>query len=82
MKLANIKKVAMRVYVCNKGYIIMLKVAVKVFNADGSSKTVVIEEGMTAAIVCHMLVVKSNALENPKWALIEKWEELGMGKVF
>ena len=51
----------------------------KVFNVDGGSKTVVIEEGMTAAIVCHMLVVKNNAQENPKWALIEKWEELGIG---
>ena len=62
-------------------HINVLKVAVKVFNADGSSKTVVIEEGMTTAVVCHMLVVKSNALENPKWALIEKWEELGIGEV-
>lgn len=62
---------------CNNNFI--LKVAVKVFNVDGGSKTVVIEEGMTAAIVCHMLVVKNNAQENPKWALIEKWEELGIG---
>jgi len=52
---------------------------VKIFNADGSSKTVVIEEGMTTAVVCHMLVVKNNAQESPKWALIEKWEELGIG---
>ena len=55
------------------------QVAVKVFNVDGGSKTVVIEEGMTAAIVCHMLIVKNNCLENPKWSLIEKWEELGIG---
>ena len=61
--------------------IVTLKVAVKIFNADGSSKTVVIEEGMTAAIVCHMLVVKNNAQENPKWALIERWEELGIGEI-
>lgn len=59
-----------------------LKVAVKIFNADGSSKTIVIEEGMTAAIVCHMLIVKSNCQESPKWALIEKWEELGIGMIY
>jgi len=39
----------------------------------------VIEEGMTAAIVCHLLVVKNMAQESPKWALIEKWEDLGIG---
>lgn len=55
------------------------QVAVKVFNVDGGSKTVVIEEGMTAAVVCHMLIVKNNCLEDPKWSLIEKWEELGIG---
>lgn len=51
----------------------------KVFNVDGGSKTVVIEAGMTAAIVCHMLIVKNNCLEDPKWSLVEKWEELGIG---
>lgn len=53
----------------------------KIFNVDGSSKTVVIEEGMTAAMLCHMLVVKNNCLENPKWSLIEKWEEMGIGMI-
>ena len=43
------------------------------------AEKLLIEKGMTAAIVCHMLIAKNHCLENPKWSLLEKWEDLGIG---
>ena len=48
------------------------KVAIKVFNADRSNKTVVVEEGMTSSMVCHLLVVKNHFDESPNWVLVEQ----------
>lgn len=48
------------------------RVAIKVFNADRSNKTVVVEEGMTTSMVCHLLVVKNHFDESPNWVLVEQ----------
>lgn len=56
------------------------KVAIKVFNNDGSNKTVVVEEGMTAAIVCYLLVSKNHFEESPNWTIIERLGDVGLGK--
>ena len=55
-------------------------VAVKVFNNDGSNKTVVLEEGMSAAVACYLLVTKNHFEESPNWALIERLGDVGLGK--
>lgn len=56
------------------------KVAIKVFNNDGSNKTVVVEEGMSAAVVCYLLVSKNHFEESPNWTIIERLEDVGLGK--
>ncbi len=56
------------------------KEVIKVFNNDGSNKTVVIEDGMTAAVVCYLLVTKNHFEESPNWALIERLGDVGLGQ--
>ena len=55
------------------------KEVIKVFNNDGSNKTVVVEEGMTAAVVCYLLVTKNHFEESPNWVLIERLGDVGLG---
>lgn len=57
------------------------KVAIKVFNNDGSNKTVVVEEGMTSAVVCYLLVTKNHFEESPNWTIIERLGDVGLGKM-
>lgn len=57
------------------------KVAIKVFNNDGSNKTVVVEEGMTSAVVCYLLVTKNHFEESPNWTIIERLGDVGLGKL-
>lgn len=54
-------------------------VAIKVFNNDGSNKTVVVEDGMSAAVVCYLLVTKNHFEESPNWALIERLGDVYLG---
>ena len=56
------------------------KVAIKVFNTDRSNKTVVVEEGMTAGMVCHLLVVKNHFDESPNWVLVEQLGDVSLGE--
>lgn len=57
------------------------KAAIKVFNNDGSNKTVVVEEGMTAAVVCYLLVSKNHFEESPNWTIIERLGDVSLGNV-
>jgi amyloid beta A4 precursor protein-binding family B protein 1-interacting protein len=54
------------------------KVAIKVFNNDGSNKTVVVEEGMSAAVVCYLLVTKNHFEESPNWTIIERLGDVNL----
>ena len=51
----------------------------QVFNADRSNKTVVVEEGMTTSMVCHLLVVKNHFDESPNWVLVEQLGDVSLG---
>lgn len=54
------------------------RVAIKVFNPDHSNKTVVVQEGMTASMVCHLLVVKNHFDESPNWVLVEQLGDVSL----
>ena len=56
------------------------KVPIKVVNTDKSNKTVVVEEGMTASMVCHLLVVKNHYDESPNWTVVEQLCDVSLGK--
>ena len=58
------------------------KVAIKVFNNDGSNKTVVVEEGMSSAVVCYLLVTKNHFEESPNWTIIERLGDVGLGMLY
>ena len=47
---------------------------------DRSNKTVVVEEGMTASMVCHLLVVKNHFDESPNWVLLEQLGDVSLGE--
>lgn len=53
---------------------------VQVFNVDRSNKTVVVEEGMTTSMVCHLLVVKNHFDESPNWVLVEQLGDVCLGE--
>lgn len=53
---------------------------VQVFNVDRSNKTVVVEEGMTTSMVCHLLVVKNHFDESPNWVLVEQLGDVSLGE--
>ena len=52
----------------------------QVFNVDRSNKTVVVEEGMTSSMVCHLLVVKNHFDESPSWCLVEQLGDVSLGE--
>ena len=54
------------------------RVAIKVFNPDRSNKTVVVEDGMTASMVCHLLVVKNHFDESPNWVIVEQLGDVSL----
>lgn len=54
------------------------RVAIKVFNPDRSNKTVVVEDGMTSMMVCHLLVVKNHFDESPNWVLVEQLGDVSL----
>lgn len=54
------------------------RVAIKVFNPDRSNKTVVVEDGMTTNMVCHLLVVKNHFDESPNWVLVEQLGDVSL----
>ena len=54
------------------------RVAIKVFNPDHSNKTVVVEDGMTSSMVCHLLVVKNHFDESPNWVLVEQLGDVSL----
>lgn len=54
------------------------RVAIKVFNPDRSNKTVVVEDGMTTNMVCHLLVVKNHFDESPSWVLVEQLGDVSL----
>ena len=43
------------------------------------SHTVVVEEGMTVNMVCHLLVVKNHFDESPNWVLVEQLGDVSLG---
>ena len=55
-------------------------ISCQVFNADRSNKTVVVEEGMTTSMVCHLLVVKNHFDESPNWVLVEQLGDVSLGE--
>lgn len=54
------------------------RVAIKFFNPDRSNKTVVVEEGMTAGMVCHLLVNKNHFDESPNWVIVEQLGDVSL----
>ena len=88
MKLAHKKKVAIKVSPVSMGMCGLWCVyhshctgsLLKVFNVDRSNKTVVVEEGMTSSMVCHLLVVKNHFDESPNWVLVEQLGDISLGE--
>ena len=58
------------------------KLFVKVFTADGSAKSLLIDEKMTVGSVTRMLAEKNHVKLDPKWALVELAPDLYMERVY
>ena len=48
---------------------------------DGSSKSILVDEQMSVAQVCDILVAKNHGTPNLNWAVTEHMPELYMGKL-
>ena len=58
------------------------KLFIKVFTADGSAKSLLIDEKMTVGHVTRILAEKNHVKLDPKWALVELVPELYMERVY
>ena len=56
----------------------MKKLFVKVFCADGSTKSLLIDESMTVSVVLEQLVEKNHVQPEPQWGVVEQIPELYM----
>lgn len=50
------------------------------FAADGSSKSLMVDENMTVSHVCGLLAGKNHVNLTPDWALAEYLPDLALGK--
>ena len=75
---AKLKEEKMRIGIEKMKMAHKKRVAIKVFNPDRSNKTVVVEEGMTTSMVCHLLVVKNHFDESPNWVLVEQLGDVSL----
>lgn len=55
------------------------KLFVKVFTADGSAKSLLVDEKMLSSYVTRLLMDKNHVEVDPKWAIVEHLPELYMG---
>lgn len=81
MKLAHKKKVAIKVFNPDRsnktGKFPLLCLPV----SESCSSAVVVEEGMTSGMVCHLLVVKNHFDESPNWVLVEQLGDVSLGRL-
>ena len=58
------------------------KLFIKVFTADGSAKSLLVDEKMTVGHVTRILAEKNHVQLDPKWALVELIPDLYMERVY
>ncbi len=58
------------------------KLFIKVFTADGSAKSLLVDEKMTVGYVTRILAEKNHVRLDPKWALVELIPDLYMERVY
>ena len=56
------------------------KLFIKAFSADGSTKSLLVDEKMTCAYVTRLLADKNHVHMDPKWGIVEHLPDLYMGK--
>ncbi|XP_077978946.1 growth factor receptor-bound protein 14-like [Glandiceps talaboti] len=50
----------------------------KVYNEDGSMKTIIIQKNFLARDVCSLMVIKNHATDDKNWVLVEQLSDLGL----
>ncbi|CAH2034199.1 unnamed protein product, partial [Iphiclides podalirius] len=58
------------------------KLFIKAFSADGSSKSLLVDEKMTCGYVARLLADKNHVAMEPKWAIVEHLPDLHMERVY
>lgn len=58
------------------------KLFIKAFSADGSAKSLMVDETMTCGYVTRLLADKNHRVMEPKWALLEHLPELHMERIY
>ncbi|KAK7793080.1 hypothetical protein R5R35_013521 [Gryllus longicercus] len=58
------------------------KLFIKAFSADGSTKSLLVDEKMTCAYVTRLLADKNHVPLDPKWAVVEHLPDLFMERVY
>lgn len=58
------------------------KLFIKAFSADGSTKSLLVDEKMSCAYVTRLLADKNHVHMDPKWAIVEHLPDLYMERVY
>ena len=58
------------------------KIFIKVFGEDGSAKSLLVDERMNVAQVCHMLAEKNHVKRDTSWGLVELLPDLHMERAY
>ncbi|XP_069700402.1 ras-associated and pleckstrin homology domains-containing protein 1 isoform X5 [Periplaneta americana] len=58
------------------------KLFIKAFSADGSTKSLLVDEKMTCAYVTRLLADKNHVHMDPKWGIVEHLPDLYMERVY
>ena len=58
------------------------KIFIKVFGEDGSAKSLLVDERMNVAQVCHMLAEKNRVKRDTSWGLVELLPDLHMERAY
>ncbi|XP_068632736.1 amyloid beta A4 precursor protein-binding family B member 1-interacting protein [Battus philenor] len=58
------------------------KLFIKAFTADGSSKSLLVDEKMSCGYIARLLADKNHITMEPKWAVVEHLPELHMERIY
>lgn len=58
-----------------------MKMVIKCYSIDGSTRMVALEDLMTAHDLCVLLVSRFHNQAGPNWTIVEKLPDLHLGKI-
>ena len=67
--------------ICSQHLVFVLQLFVRIYTLDNSCKSILVDETMTIAQICDILVVKNHYKPNVHWSVVEELTEIYMGEL-